>query len=115
MLGMNKAYLIGFVGQDPEFRTAADGKPILRLSLAVPSVRSLDGLCWEETDWYRLILRGENAKSVARRARKGWTLAVECSLHPRDGGKDGVDVVVDRVIWLQPGSSRTPAMQPENP
>lgn len=113
MKGLNKAYLIGNLGQDPELRVTASGKSLLKLSLATPNARKV-GEEWVETpDWHRLSFWGKDAEYVARYAKKGDLLAVECAIRQNKWtDKDnvvhyGVDLVVDRVLMIQ-GRNRRP-------
>ena len=106
MKGLNKAYLIGHIGQDPELRTTAGGKQLLKLSLATPNVRKM-GDEWVETpDWHRLTIWDKTAEFIATYARKGDVLAVECAVRPgkwtdkENVVRYQVDLVVDRVLWL---------------
>ncbi|MDP2309719.1 MAG: single-stranded DNA-binding protein [Pseudomonadota bacterium] len=106
MKGLNKAYLIGNIGQDPELRTTANGKVLVKLSLATPNSRKV-GDEWVETpDWHRLTGWEKTADFLATYARKGDVLAVECAIRPRKWtDKDNVvhyeiDLVIDRVLWL---------------
>ena len=106
MHGLNKAYLIGHIGQDPEIRTTANGRQLVKFSLATPHRRKV-GEEWVDTpDWHRLTIFDKSAALIGTYARKGDMLAVECSLRPNkwtDGyGVDRyeVDLVVDRVLWL---------------
>ena len=106
MHGLNKAYLIGHIGQDPEIRTTANGRQLVKLSLATPHRRKV-GEEWVDTpDWHRLTLFDANATFIGAYAKKGDGLAVECSLRPNKWtDKDNVahyevNLVVDRVLWL---------------
>jgi single-strand DNA-binding protein len=106
MKGLNKAYLIGHLGQDPELRTTANGKQIVKVSLATPNVKKA-GETWVETpDWHRLVLFDKNAEFVANYGHKGAVLAVECAIRPNKWtDKDNVvryevNLMVDRVLWL---------------
>lgn len=106
MHGLNKVYLIGHIGHDPEIRTTASGKQLVKLSLATPHRRKV-GEEWVDTpDWHRLTLFDANATFVSAHARKGDTLAVECSLRPNQWTDKNnvphseVNILVDRVLWL---------------
>ncbi len=126
MKGLNKAYLIGHIGQDPELRTTANGKQVLKLSLATPHGRKV-GEEWVDTpDWHRLTLFDKAAEYVASYARKGDVLAVECAIRPNKWtDKDNVvhyqvDLLVDRVLWLngkhrQGNTGTQPAKVPPPP
>lgn len=115
MKGLNRAYLIGNIGQDPELRTTAAGKHFLKLSVATPHGRKV-GEEWVETpDWHRLTLFGQQAEYVARYAKKGDLLAVECAIRPgKWTDKDNVvhsevNLIVDRVLMLQGRNRPVPA------
>lgn len=106
MRGLNRAYLIGYIGHDPELRSTASGKNVVKLSLATPASRKV-GDEWVETqDWHRLTLFDGAATYIAQHGRKGSMLAVECSIRPskwtdREGRVHyEVNLIVDRVLWL---------------
>lgn len=106
MKGLNKAYLIGHIGQDPELKTTATGKQIIKLSLATPHVRKI-GESWVDTpDWHRLTLFDKNAAYIAQYAHKGDVVAVECVIRPNKWTDREnvvhyeVQLIVERVLWL---------------
>ncbi len=106
MRGLNKAYFIGNIGHEPELRTTASGKPVLKLNIATQSARKVNDTWVEHPDWHRLTIFGKNAEWLARAAHKGDMIAVDCVVRPnRWTDKDGrahydVDLVVERVLWL---------------
>ena len=114
MKGLNKAYLIGHVGQDVELRTTASGKRVARVSLATPNTRKIGEEWVDVPDWHRLVAFDKEAEFLADYARKGGTLAVECAIRPnkwtdRDNvTRYEVQLVVDRVLWLNVPKSNTP-------
>jgi single-strand DNA-binding protein len=128
--GLNKAYLIGHIGQDPEVRTTATGKQLVKLSLATSNSRKV-GEEWIDTpDWHRLTMFDKTAEFIGTYARKGDVLAVECTIRPNKWtDKENVvhyevSLLVDRILWLNgkhrgagtqegPGASaRVPAPPP---
>jgi len=114
MVGLNKAFLIGRVGQDPEMKTSVSkGTPYCKLTLATPNHKK-EGETWvDNPDWHRLTVFGPNAERVAKNVKKGDSLAVECSI--RQGkwtDKDGqqrheTSLLVDRVLWTVPRAQRS--------
>jgi single-strand DNA-binding protein len=106
MRGLNKAYFIGNIGHEPELRTTANGKPLLKLNIATRSARKVNDTWVEQPDWHRLTIFGKNAEWIARAAHKGDMIAVDCVVRPnRWTDKDGrnhneIDLVVERVLWL---------------
>lgn len=106
MKGLNRAYLIGNLGQEPELRTAASGAVVLKLSLATPNSRKVNDTWVDTPDWHRVTAFGSDAEFLARNAHKGDTLAVECAIRPNKWtDKDGVvrydvSLIIDRIAWL---------------
>lgn len=112
MNGMNRVILIGHVGQDPEVRSTASGKRVLRVSIATNNARKVDGNWVETTDWHRVVAFDRTADFLGRFARKGDLLAVDCVLRPRKwedaSGKTqhDVNIVVDRIAALHSRTRR---------
>ena len=106
MKGLNKAYLIGHIGQDPELRTTAGGKQLVKLSLATSNSRKVNDEWIDTPDWHRLMFWDKQAEFITTYARKGDVLAVECVIRPNKWtDKDNVvhyevNLLVDRVLWL---------------
>lgn len=120
MKGLNKAYLIGHVGQDPELRPTANGKQRVKLSLATPNARKVGEEWIDVPDWHRLTAFDTVAEHLARYAKKGDVLAVECSIRPNKWvDADNVthyevNLIVDRVLWLK-ADGRDKAPEPPLP
>jgi single-strand DNA-binding protein len=106
MKGLNRAFFIGHLGHDPELRSSASGLALLKVSIATPASRKVNETWIDTPDWHRLTLFGQEAEFLGRYAKKGDSLAVECSIRPsRWTDKEGqthheVSLVVDRVLWL---------------
>lgn len=107
MKGLNRAYLIGHVGHDPELRNTATGLPCLKLSLGTPNEQKV-GEEWVNTpDWHHITAFGKDAEFLSRVASKGDILAVECVIRPnRWTDKESrihydVSLVVERILWVQ--------------
>lgn len=107
MKGLNRAYLIGHVGHDPELRNTATGLPYLKVSMATPNARKINEEWVDTPDWHRLTAFGKDAEFLSRVAHKGDVLAVECAIRPnRWTDKDGqvrydVSLIVERILWVQ--------------
>jgi single-strand DNA-binding protein len=112
MNGMNRVILIGHIGTDPEVRSTAAGKRVVRLSVATHNARKVDGAWVDGADWHRVVAFDRTAEFLGRFARKGDLLAVDCVLRPRKwedaNGKTQYDVniVVDRVAALHSRTRR---------
>lgn len=100
---MNKVILIGRLTADPELRFAAStGKAVTNFRLAVDRPYSRG----EKTDFFRVVVWGKQAESVAQYLRKGSQCAVEGSIHidqyqDRDGNnRYSTDIAANQVQFL---------------
>lgn len=113
MKGLNRAFFIGRLGNEPEVRSTAGGLAVVRMAIGTPHARKVNGEWEEEMEWHRLVSFGKDGEFLARYGHKGDPLAVECSVrHNRWQDKEGrmhyeTNFVIDRILWL--GSRRTPA------
>jgi len=91
--GVNKAIIVGNVGQDPDTKYTQDGKPIVNLSIATSeSWKDQQGQRQERTEWHRVVFYGKLAEIVDSYVKKGSKLYVEGSIHTRKWqDKDGQD------------------------
>ena len=98
---VNRTELVGFLGNDPDTRTAASGSPVTSASIAVHSYFGQGEQRKERTDWFRLVAFGEAAERLAA-FRKGERITVTGRLQSseytdRDGIKrTSVELVVFR-------------------
>lgn len=81
-MSVNKVFLLGFVGQDPEIRYPEKDHPVAYLSLAT-NERTPGGQ-QEITEWHYVVLTGQNAAFAERYIRKGTRLFVEGRLRSRE-------------------------------
>ncbi len=82
---MNKAILIGRLGNDPTINTATNGDCIATISLAT-SEKWQDkptGVMKERTEWHRVVFFGRYAEIVNYYLKKGSQVAVEGKLQTR--------------------------------
>lgn len=101
---LNKVYLLGNLGSDPELRTLPSGAKVVNVNLATTErYKSKDN--WEEkTLWHRLVFWQGDAETVAQYCRKGSRIHIEGRIDYRkwtdDHGKDqmATDVVVRSLI-----------------
>ncbi|MEN0066448.1 MAG: single-stranded DNA-binding protein [Myxococcota bacterium] len=81
MRGMNKIFLVGRVGQDPDIRRSKLGRPWCPLQVATQRDGwEPDGSCVERTDWHEVQLVGQAADVAERWVRRGTIVAVEGTL-----------------------------------
>lgn len=110
MKGINKVFLIGRVGQDPEFRTLPSGENFASFSLAT-SDRWRDkasGEMRERTEWHRLTCWGRTAEIVKDYVSKGLLLYIEGRLRnnkwqDKDGNeRQRTEIDVQELQMLSP-------------
>ncbi|MBN2798591.1 MAG: single-stranded DNA-binding protein [Deltaproteobacteria bacterium] len=111
MRGMNKVFLVGRLGAEPELRHGQQGgNPWCTLSVAT-SRSQREGDDWtQKTEWHRVKAFGKQAEMCQQHLHKGSVVAVEGSLAYRQTEREGqrhfwVDVLADRVSFL-PGGAR---------
>lgn len=96
---MNKVFLIGRLGGDPEMKSTKDGTAVARFNIAVDNRYDKD----KPAQWFTVICFRQTAEFVSRYLSKGRKVAVEGSLQTRsydaqDGSKRFVtEVIADNV------------------
>ena len=105
--GINKAILVGNLGNDPEMKYTQGGMAICTLSLATTSVRKdKDGNTQERTEWHRVKLFGKLGEIAGEYLKKGAQVYIEGSIrYDKFTGQDGVekyftDIVADEMQML---------------
>jgi single-strand DNA-binding protein len=91
MGNLNKVFLIGRLGQDPEIRVTPAGKTVVNVSLATTEYyKDRSGNKLEKTEWHRLVVWEKIGDIVANYCKKGSQIYFEGSLQTRDWqDKDG--------------------------
>ncbi len=102
---MNKVFLLGNLGADPELRNAENGNPFLRFSLATTDRwRDRDDQWQERTEWHNVVLWGKRATPLHQILSKGMKVVVEGTIrsrnHERDGIKKRYTDIRARDVWL---------------
>ncbi len=106
MSSVNKVFIMGRLGKDPEIRYTADGKAIATFSVATSTVsKDASGNKQEHTEWHRLSAFNKAAEVVAKYVKKGDMIHIEGSLRTKkwdDNGtiKYATDIVVGRLNLL---------------
>ena len=81
---LNKVFLIGNLGQDPEVRHTTGGQPVANLRLATSrKFKDKDGTWQEQTEWHSVVCFGFSAERVGQHGRKGSRIFVEGRLQTR--------------------------------
>lgn len=92
MSSVNRVILIGNLGQDPEVKSMASGKPVCNLSVATSeSWRDKStGERKERVEWHRCVIFSEGLCAIAQQyLRKGSKVYLEGQLQTRKWEKDG--------------------------
>lgn len=126
MKSLNRATLIGNVGQDPESRAFANGDSITSFSLATSESwkDKNTGEAKEATEWHRCVAYRRLAEVVSEYVRKGDKLFVEGKIKTRKWtDKEGNDrysteISVDNLIMLggktdQSNQQQRPQQRPQ--
>ena len=104
---VNKAILVGNLGQDPELRTTGSGTSVVTLRLATTHrMKDRDGNWNDQTEWHSVVVWGRRAETVHRFCRKGKQLYIEGRIQTRKWqDRDGrerysTEIVADEVRFL---------------
>ena len=94
-VSLNKVFLIGNLGADPEIRRTQDGRPVCNVNVATSDTwrDKNTGERKEKTEWHRVTIWNEGLCKVAEQyLRKGAKVYIEGSLQTRkwkdNEGKD---------------------------
>lgn len=105
--GINKAILVGNLGDDPDTRYTQAGVAITKVSIATTSVRkNRDGESVEETQWHRVTFFGKLGEIAGEYLRKGAQVYVEGEIrYSKVDGDDGqtryyTDIVANEMQML---------------
>jgi single-strand DNA-binding protein len=81
---VNKVFLIGNLGRDPEVRTTPSGQSVASFSLATSRRwRDRDGNRQEQTEWHNIVVWGKQAETASQYLTKGKMIFVEGRLQTR--------------------------------
>ena len=76
--GVNKAIIVGTLGQDPEIRYTANGSAVANISVATNESwkDKATGEAQERTEWHRIVMFGKLAEIAQQRGDPGATQQV---------------------------------------
>lgn len=81
-MSVNKVFLLGHIGSDPEVRYPQKDNPIVFASLATNEL--IGASRTETTEWHYLVFTGQNAVMAEKYVRKGSQLFIEGKLRSRE-------------------------------
>src|ERR1700734_1406836 len=82
--GVNKVFLLGNVGKDPEIRSTAGGMTVASFSLATADrAKDAQGNWADKTEWHNLVAFQRTAEIVRDYVKKGSQVFVEGKIQTR--------------------------------
>ncbi|MFN8521176.1 MAG: single-stranded DNA-binding protein [Chloroflexota bacterium] len=83
-MSLNKCMIIGNLGRDPEMRYTPSGQAVTQFTVATNrNYRDQQGEWQSETEWFRVVVWGQQAERTAERLRKGNKVYVEGRIQTR--------------------------------
>ena len=103
MSTLNKAMIIGRLGQDPEVRTTQGGTRVATLSIATSEKwKDKNGQKQERTEWHRVVAWGRTAEIARDYLKKGSQVYIEGPIQTREWeDKDGQKRYTTEIKALQ--------------
>ena len=99
--GVNKAIILGSLGQDPDIRYTAGGAAVANISIATNEQwkDKQSGEMQERTEWHRVVFFGRLAEIVGEYLRKGSQVYVEGRIQTRKWqDKEGKDRYTTEIV-----------------
>ena len=124
MASVNKVFVLGYIGKDPELRYTPSGTANVTISVATSrSWTSKDsGERTEETEWHRIVAWDKLAEIIGEYLHKGDQVHIEGRLKTRKWEKDGVthyttEIVAEQMTMLgkRDKADAAPAPRPAAP
>jgi single-strand DNA-binding protein len=82
--GVNKVFLLGNVGKDPEIRATAGGMTVASFSLATAErAKDAQGNWADKTEWHNIVCFQRTAEVVRDYVKKGSQLLIEGKIQTR--------------------------------
>jgi len=81
---LNRVFILGNLGQDPEMRYTQNQTPVCTLNIATTDYRTgADGSRQDVTEWHRVVVWSKQAENCAKYLAKGRSVFVEGRLQTR--------------------------------
>lgn len=103
---MNKAMILGRLGQDPVVKHTTDGGQVTSFSLATTNTSNRNGEKKESTEWHNCVAFGRTAEIAGQYLKKGSQALVEGSLRTskykdKEGNeRQSTNIVVNQLTLL---------------
>lgn len=105
--GLNKAQLIGNVGQTPELKYTQGGTAVMTLRVATNErFKNKDGEWTDRAEWHSVVVWGKRAEGLSKVVEKGTSLYVEGRIQTRTwDDKEGqkrysTEIVANQILLL---------------
>jgi single-strand DNA-binding protein len=83
-MSLNKCLIIGNLGRDPEMRYTPSGQAVTQFTVATNrNFRDGQGEWQKETEWFRVVVWGQQAERAAENLRKGHKVYIEGRIQTR--------------------------------
>ena len=98
--GVNKAIIVGTLGNDPDVKYMASGAPIVNVSVATNESwkDKQTGEQQERTEWHRIVMFGKLGEIAAQYLKKGSQAYFEGKIKTDKYQKDGVDTYSTTIV-----------------
>jgi single-strand DNA-binding protein len=120
-MSVNKAILVGNVGNDPEVRHLEVGTPVANFSLATSETyKNKEGERITQTEWHNVVVWRGLAEVVEKYVHKGQQLYIEGRIRTRTwDDKDGnkrytTEIVADTLQMLGRKNEGSPSADPNS-
>jgi len=121
--GINKVFLVGNLGNDPEVRYTPAGAAVTTISVATTeSWKDKEGNRQEKTEWHKVVMFQQKADVAEKYLKKGSKIFVEGRLQTRSwedkegGGKRySTEIIVNEMIMLSKEEMKAPEPQAQQP
>lgn len=99
-MSVNKAIILGHLGQDPEVKFLPNGNPVAAFSVATTEKwTDKNGQKQEDTQWHNIVVYGKMAENCGKYLKKGSKVFVEGKIQHRSyEGKDGQKKYVTDIV-----------------
>ena len=114
---LNKVFILGNVGKDPEVRSTANGVNIANFSIATTDRQKDKSGNWNDnTEWHSIVAFGKTAEIVRDHVSKGHQVLIEGRIQTRSWDKDGVkqyrtEIVVNELTLLGSKTAAVPVAE----
>jgi single-strand DNA-binding protein len=113
--GVNKVFLLGNVGKDPEIRTTAGGMTVASFTLATADrAKDAQGNWTDKTEWHNLVAFQRTAEIVRDYVKKGTQVFIEGKIQTRswDDKESGqkkyrTEILINELSLLGGGAGRS--------